>query len=569
VFRSNLKPKRVLVLLSLLIITTPSHAAVPTHATKASSASVKIGGHVVFSNLNKVPQLSIPTVQHNLNVALIHGDVPYSGQVQVIQKQGQFLIKLGADEIVGVDANVAKAAGTTPAALSKAWADSLRTAIADKESLKQHFTALARGDLSMSVGGAAHASAIDQKLGRQLIDELIQKSQNPRAYVLRAVNKMQDVAKSITALETGEMDPSVEDIEHIKKEFNSSIDDALKGDKTAPGYRQWIGSLYNAAGAFHQLLQEYDIADINFTKASTYMPDDPKAVSGLVGVLLDENKTDEAVRISERAIQTFPKDQGVAQSRARVLISARQFDEAIKTLKNAGPAAAKSSDEVVDLLYTAKALASSGQNKAALDLFNAYSASQESSAGLLITKAMVDMVARDLDNAVKDMKKAQELQKAKNEGAVRMSAAINLVAGSYQDATKSIDASLTQKKFQRASVLYKLILRTILARAVHDSANSTTLAEAAGIKIAGNQAWPRPVLDCLDGKISREQLLSAASNRCEQTEARAYLGLLDLVTNDKPKALENFNWVHEKGNPEFLEYDYSELALGKLNHESK
>lgn len=81
-------------------------------------------------------------------------------------------------------------------------------------------------------------------------------------------------------------------------------------------------------------------------------------------------------------------------------------------------------------------------------------------------------------------------------------------------------------------------------------------------KNCDTSAWPYPVIRCLRGEISSEELLRAADNTGKKTEARTYLGMDLLLKGRSAEAREHFAWVKEYGNHRFLEHP---LAVAELN----
>jgi len=81
-------------------------------------------------------------------------------------------------------------------------------------------------------------------------------------------------------------------------------------------------------------------------------------------------------------------------------------------------------------------------------------------------------------------------------------------------------------------------------------------------KNCDTSAWPYPVIRCLRGEISSEELLRAADNTGKKTEARTYLGMDLLLKGRGAEAREHFAWVKEYGNNRFLEHP---LAVAELN----
>jgi len=85
--------------------------------------------------------------------------------------------------------------------------------------------------------------------------------------------------------------------------------------------------------------------------------------------------------------------------------------------------------------------------------------------------------------------------------------------------------------------------------------------EEAG-KNCDTSAWPYPVIRCLRGEISSEELLQAANDTGKKTEAHTYLGMDLLLKGRSAEAREHFAWVKEYGNHRFSEHP---LALAELN----
>jgi tetratricopeptide (TPR) repeat protein len=81
-------------------------------------------------------------------------------------------------------------------------------------------------------------------------------------------------------------------------------------------------------------------------------------------------------------------------------------------------------------------------------------------------------------------------------------------------------------------------------------------------KNCDTSAWPYPVIRCLRGEISSEELLRAADNTGKKTEAHTYLGMDLLLKGRSAEAKEHFIWVKEYGNQRFLEHP---LAVAELN----
>lgn len=74
-------------------------------------------------------------------------------------------------------------------------------------------------------------------------------------------------------------------------------------------------------------------------------------------------------------------------------------------------------------------------------------------------------------------------------------------------------------------------------------------------------AWPYPVLRYLKGELTAQQLVAAAKDNDQLTEAHAYLGVDLAASGQRDEAVAHLRWVRENGNKRFDEYP---LALAEL-----
>jgi tetratricopeptide (TPR) repeat protein len=74
--------------------------------------------------------------------------------------------------------------------------------------------------------------------------------------------------------------------------------------------------------------------------------------------------------------------------------------------------------------------------------------------------------------------------------------------------------------------------------------------------------WPYPVLQFLNHTLTLDELLAKADDNDKLTEAHAYAGLSLSIDGDTKAALEHLQWVKDKGNQRFVEYP---LALAELS----
>lgn len=111
-----------------------------------------------------------------------------------------------------------------------------------------------------------------------------------------------------------------------------------------------------------------------------------------------------------------------------------------------------------------------------------------------------------------------------------------------------------------ASPFMVLIAHLSSRQAGREAEAREVLAEAE--KNCDRSAWPYPIIRCLRGEISSEELLGMADDAGKKTEARTYLGMDSLLKGKSVEACEHFAWVKEYGNHRFLEHP---LAIAELN----
>lgn len=111
-------------------------------AVLASDSDVKLAGQVVLTNIQPAGGLTsekrTETIQQNLDNALVATKGSGTPAVAVTYVKGTPIVTLGGYNVATVDSASAKMAGTTPALLAKRWADALRAAVRDTDSLNAY-----------------------------------------------------------------------------------------------------------------------------------------------------------------------------------------------------------------------------------------------------------------------------------------------------------------------------------------------------------------------------------------------------------------------------------------------
>jgi len=79
--------------------------------------------------------------------------------------------------------------------------------------------------------------------------------------------------------------------------------------------------------------------------------------------------------------------------------------------------------------------------------------------------------------------------------------------------------------------------------------------------------WTQNLKDYLQGKISKDELLKAASSKCKQSEAYFAIAIKKLSQNSKSEAIKYFKKVVELKIYPYVEYSFSKYYLqnAKLN----
>lgn len=122
-------------------------------AALAADGSVRIAGQTVFENKVASGGMSVEqraeTIQKNLDNALVAAKDRSPSAVSVVYVKGVPVITLGGYQVVTVDGDNARLAGTTPAVLAGKWADALKRSLGDSGSIDSYVA-----QLTGSYGGA-------------------------------------------------------------------------------------------------------------------------------------------------------------------------------------------------------------------------------------------------------------------------------------------------------------------------------------------------------------------------------------------------------------------------------
>ena len=80
------------------------------------------------------------------------------------------------------------------------------------------------------------------------------------------------------------------------------------------------------------------------------------------------------------------------------------------------------------------------------------------------------------------------------------------------------------------------------------------------------KTWQGEVVQYLRGRTTGEQLLMAARDLGQQTEAHAYIGFKESIAGKDADARQQFSWVLEHGSRNYVEYTMVKRELDRLAH---
>ncbi len=138
------KPKLDIHLLALSLAL--GQVCLPITAALAEDNQVRLAGQVVISDIAPASNLSAEqradAIQKNLDNALVAAKSTEPGAVAVTYTKGIPIVTVGGYQVATADGASARAAHTTTTLLAKRWADSLRTALRDQQSVQAYVAQL-------------------------------------------------------------------------------------------------------------------------------------------------------------------------------------------------------------------------------------------------------------------------------------------------------------------------------------------------------------------------------------------------------------------------------------------
>jgi len=110
---------------------------------------------------------------------------------------------------------------------------------------------------------------------------------------------------------------------------------------------------------------------------------------------------------------------------------------------------------------------------------------------------------------------------------------------------------------------YAVIYGNLASRLVKDDPSAKRLLTDAAGKFSGD-GWPRPVVRFLRGEIKEADVLKAARDDDQRTEAHCYLGLDHALKGHRPEAIAHYRWVKDHNKQTLFEYTVAVAELERL-----
>lgn len=124
-----------------------------------ADGAVRIAGNTIFENKVATGGMSVEqraeSIQKNVDNALVAAKDRSASSVSIVYVKGIPVITLGGYQVCTVDGDNARLAGVTPAVLAQKWADSLKKALGDRNSVNDYVAQLTGSNQ------AAPAPAVD------------------------------------------------------------------------------------------------------------------------------------------------------------------------------------------------------------------------------------------------------------------------------------------------------------------------------------------------------------------------------------------------------------------------
>jgi tetratricopeptide (TPR) repeat protein len=140
----------------------------------------------------------------------------------------------------------------------------------------------------------------------------------------------------------------------------------------------------------------------------------------------------------------------------------------------------------------------------------------------------------------------------------------NLYLGKYEAAATDARTYLELTDWHSDRAQYMVIVATLSYRGAEKASDAKDMLELA-VKRSNSALWPYPIITYLRGELAADALVALAGNNNDRlTEAHGYIGMDQLLKDQKDEAVSHFKWVKEHGNKSFVEYILASIELSRI-----
>lgn len=174
-----------------------------------------------------------------------------------------------------------------------------------------------------------------------------------------------------------------------------------------------------------------------------------------------------------------------------------------------------------------------------------------------------------VENALQDQKRVGKYKGFNSEYEYLNRAYASLIFDSADVALADSRALLKKFSYDHTkseALTYGAIIGVLAAKSLDDSGALKELDAGIG-KLVEKDFWPYPIIGYIKGGVSEKDLLGALEkNKSRLTEARAFIGFNKEIEGRTEEAKADYNWVLDKGNKFFMEYDLAMVRLKMLKN---
>lgn len=201
-----------------------------------------------------------------------------------------------------------------------------------------------------------------------------------------------------------------------------------------------------------------------------------------------------------------------------------------------------------------------GRDELALEFFNQLSRPDSTPSDAFESRASVYASQKRWTNAIADYTEA--IRRRPEVGRFYLHRGFNsLCLGRMEDGLADGLKGLNCQDLSPQERHYLVLLTSSTQRDLGKAGEATTLLQQAQISTTND--WPGPIIQCLRGELTAEELEARTRNHAELSEAKAYLGWADLVEGRVEIGSARLQWVVEHALRELFEYDIARQLLAR------